>query len=143
MAGLPLGIRAWRWLGLVVTPLAPLLYAAATGTLADHPPLEWHAGYAVTVVIAASGYPVHPMSGDSIGGLDSVPAPAYVLHAGTELVGDELLSNGGRVLSVTATGDTLAAARDAAYAGVRPITLEGSQHRSDIALLAVRGQVRI
>jgi phosphoribosylamine--glycine ligase len=128
-------------LALLKTPLASLLYAAATGTLADHPPLEWHEGYAVTVVIAARGYPDHPLSGDTIGGLDRVPAPAYVLHAGTYLVSPELVSDGGRVLSVTAKGDTLAAARDAAYAGVEQITLEGSQHRSDIALLAVRGEI--
>jgi phosphoribosylamine--glycine ligase len=130
-------------LALLKTPLASLLYAAATGTLANHPPLEWREGYAVTVVIAASGYPVRPVNGDTIGGLDSIPAPAYVLHAGTELLGDELLSDGGRVLSVTATGDTLAAARDAAYAGVAPITLDGSQYRSDIALLAVRGEIQL
>ena len=128
-------------LALLKTPLASLLYAAATGTLADHPPLEWHEGYAVTVVIAARGYPDHPLSGDTIGGLDRVPAPAYVLHAGTYLLSPELVSDGGRVLSVTAKGDTLAAARDAAYAGVEQITLEGSQHRSDIALLAVRGEI--
>jgi phosphoribosylamine---glycine ligase len=128
-------------LALLKTPLASLLYAAATGSLADHPPLEWHAGYAVTVVIAAQGYPDHPQDGDIIGGLDKVPAPAYVLHAGTDLLGDELVSWGGRVLSVTATGDTLDAARDAAYAGVDQIALDGGQHRSDIALLAVRGEI--
>jgi phosphoribosylamine--glycine ligase len=130
-------------LALLKTPLASLLYAATTGTLADHPPLEWHEGYAVTVVIAARGYPGQPENGDTIGGLDSIPAPAYVLHAGTDLLSDELVSFGGRVLSVTATGDTLAAARDAAYAGVRQITLDGAQYRNDIALLAVRGEIEV
>ena len=130
-------------LALLKTPLAPLLHAAATGTLADHPPLEWQDGYAVTVVIAASGYPEHPIKGDVIGGLASIPAPAYVLHAGTELVSDDVLTAGGRVLSVTATGDTLEAARDAAYAGVGQVTLDGGHYRSDIALLAVRGEITV
>jgi phosphoribosylamine--glycine ligase len=128
-------------LALLRTPLAGLLNAAATGTLADHAPLKWHDGYAVTVVIAAAGYPESPRSGDVIGGLDNVAAPAYVLHAGTKLHGGQTVSAGGRVLSVTATGDTLAAARDAAYAGVVTITLDGGHHRSDIALLAVRGEI--
>ncbi|HEY0871036.1 MAG TPA: phosphoribosylamine--glycine ligase [Acidothermaceae bacterium] len=129
-------------LALLKTPLASLLQAAATGTLADHPPLEWHAGFAITVVIAAKGYPGQPVNGDPIGGLDGIPAPAYVLHAGTAAdASGQVVSAGGRVLSVTATGDTLEAARDAAYAGVDQITLEGAQYRSDIALLAVRGEI--
>ena len=57
-------------LALLQTPLAGLLNAAATGTLADHPPLTWRDGYAVTVVVAAAGYPESPRSGDPIGGLD-------------------------------------------------------------------------
>jgi len=126
-------------LALLRTPLAGLLNAAATGTLADHPPLAWRNGYAVTVVIAAAGYPESPRGGDVIGGLDNVAAPAYVLHAGTSTRQGQPVSAGGRVLSVTATGDTLEAARDAAYAGVEQITLDGGHHRSDIALLAVRG----
>ncbi len=128
-------------LALLQTPLAGLLNAAATGTLADHPPLTWRDGYAVTVVLAAAGYPESPRSGNVIGGLDDVTAPAYVLHAGTSIRDGQTVSDGGRVLSVTAKGDTLAAARDAAYAGVEQITLEGSQHRTDIALLAVRGEI--
>ena len=128
-------------LALLETPLAGLLHAAATGTLADHPPLRWRAGAAVTVVVAAGGYPSQPRAGDPISGIDQVPPPAYVLHAGTARRGDELVSAGGRVLSVTATGASLAEARDAAYAGVAAIRLPGSQHRTDIALRAVRGEV--
>ena len=120
-----------------------LLNAAATGTLADQPPLKWRGGYAVTVVIAAAGYPESPRSGDVISGLDNVKAPAYVLHAGTITRDGQPVSAGGRVLSVTATGDTLQAARDAAYAGVEQITLDGGHHRSDIALLAVRGDITL
>jgi phosphoribosylamine---glycine ligase len=130
-------------IALLKTPLASPLYAAATGTLADQPALQWREGYAVTVVIAASGYPGQPISGDAIGGLDRIPVPAYVLHAGTAIRSNEVVSSGGRVLSVTATGDSLAAARDAAYAGVDQITLDGGHHRSDIALLAVQGEIKL
>jgi len=130
-------------LALLQTPLAGLLNAAAAGTLADHPPLKWRDGYAVTVVIAAAGYPESPRSGDVISGLDHVKAPAYVLHAGTTTRDGQPVSAGGRVLSVTATGDTLQAARDAAYEGVEQITLDGGHHRSDIALLAVRREITL
>ena len=130
-------------LALLQTPLAGLLNAAATGTLADHPPLMWRDGYAVTVVVAAAGYPASPRTGDVIAGLDHLTPPAYVLHAGTSSRDGQTVSAGGRVLSVTATGDTLSAARDAAYAGVRQITLDGGHHRSDIALLAVRGEITL
>jgi phosphoribosylamine--glycine ligase len=130
-------------LALLQTPLAGLLHAAATDTLADHPPVKWRDGYAVTVVVAAAGYPESPRSGDVIGGIDQVSPPAYVLHAGTRAERGQTVSGGGRVLSVTAAADTLTAARDAAYAGVAKITLDGGHHRSDIALLAVRGEITL
>ncbi|RKS75687.1 phosphoribosylamine--glycine ligase [Motilibacter peucedani] len=124
------------------TPLGGLLLAAATGRLADLEPLVWDDGAAVTVVVAAEGYPGAVSTGDEVTGLDAVPAPAYVLHAGTARDADgRLVSAGGRVLSVTATGPDLASARDAAYAGVRAVHLRGSHHRSDIALAAVEGRV--
>jgi phosphoribosylamine---glycine ligase len=130
-------------LALLNTPLAGLLHAAATQTLANHAPLRWQDGFAVTVVIAASGYPENPRTGDVIGGLDTIPVPGYVLHAGTTAdSGGRIVSAGGRVLSVTATASTLAAARDAAYAGVKQITLDDGHYRSDIALLAVRGEIK-
>ncbi|WP_146805576.1 phosphoribosylamine--glycine ligase [Cellulomonas persica] len=121
------------------TPLAGVLLAAATGALGALPPLEWSDEAAVTVVVASQGYPAQPRTGDVIEGLgdaDAVPH-VHVLHAGTA-VDDEgrVVSAGGRVLSVTATGADLAQAREAAYAGVARITLDGSQHRSDIALKA-------
>ncbi|GAA1244416.1 phosphoribosylamine--glycine ligase [Kitasatospora nipponensis] len=122
------------------TPLAELLLASANGTLADLEPLRWDEGAAVTVVIAAEGYPAAPRSGDVIEGLEKAEAAdgtVFVLHAGTRL--DEqgrVLSAGGRVLSVTGTGQDLAQARERAYAGVAGIVLEGSQHRTDIALKA-------
>jgi phosphoribosylamine--glycine ligase len=128
-------------LALLETPLAGLLHAAATGKLQQHEPLRWRDGFAVTVVVAAAGYPEHPRTGDPITGLDAVPPPAYALHAGTAAHDSEIVSAGGRVLSVTASAPTLEAARDAAYAGVTKIELTGSHHRTDIALKAVRGEI--
>ncbi|WP_042371659.1 phosphoribosylamine--glycine ligase [Streptacidiphilus neutrinimicus] len=123
------------------TPLCGLLHAAATGHLADFPELRWHDGAAVTVVVASEGYPAAPVSGDPILGLAEAEAEdgtAYVLHAGTRLAddGETVLSAGGRVLSVTATGNDLTQARNRAYAAVDKITLRGSHHRGDIALKA-------
>lgn len=121
------------------TPLSALLMASATGTLAALPPLQWHADAAVTVVIASSGYPAAPRSGDPIMGTESAEGDAgvHVLHAGTALGEDgRLVSAGGRVLSIVGVGHDLAAARDRAYAGVARISLAGSHHRSDIALTA-------
>ncbi|WP_418957924.1 phosphoribosylamine--glycine ligase [Streptomyces tritici] len=119
------------------TPLAGVLLRAAEGTLADQPPLSWSDDAAVTVVVASHNYPGTPRTGDPIAGLAEVAeqdAPhAYVLHAGTKRDGDRVLSAGGRVLSVTATGSDLAQARERAYAAVGRIRLDGAQHRTDIA----------
>jgi phosphoribosylamine---glycine ligase len=127
-------------LALLETPLAGLLYAAATGRLADHPPLRWSTGSAVTVVVAAAGYPGAARSGDVITGAE-LPG---VLHAGTRRRQDgAVVSSGGRVLSVVGTGDTLAAARAAAYDRVGKIDLAGSHFRTDIGLRAMRGEVTV
>ncbi len=117
------------------TPLYEVLLAAATGRLAGHPPLEWGSGAAVGVVVAAEGYPEAPRKGDPITGADQ----PGVFHAGTALdASGRLVSTGGRVLTVVGTGDTLAEARDAAYAKVARISLPGGFSRSDIALAASR-----
>ncbi|CAL9493901.1 phosphoribosylamine--glycine ligase [Streptomyces werraensis] len=125
------------------TPLAGLLTAAATGTLAHLEPVRWSDDAAVTVVVASHNYPGTPRTGDPIAGLDEVAAQdaphAYVLHAGTRLEGDTVVSAGGRVLSVTATGKDLTEARDRAYRAVSRIRLDGSQHRTDIARKAAEG----
>ena len=120
------------------TPLAVVLNAAATGRLADLPPLRWRKQAAVTVVIAAHGYPGTVRSGDPITGLDAAEQVdgVHVLHAGTALADGVLVAAGGRVLSVVAVGADLTAARAAAYAGVMRIRLPGSHHRTDIALVA-------
>lgn len=93
------------------TPLAGVLLGSANGTLDELPPLKWRDEAAVTVVIASHNYPGTPRTGDPIHGLDDVAAQdaphAYVLHAGTRRDGDEIVSAGGRVLSVTATGKDL------------------------------------
>jgi phosphoribosylamine--glycine ligase len=125
-------------LALLRTPLTGLLYATATGTLAKHPPLEWERGSAVTVVIAADGYPGKPRTGDVVAGGEA----EGVLHAGTRRRDDgAIVSSGGRVLSVVGVGDTLKAARKQVYARVAKVHLAGSHHRTDIAERAVRGEI--
>jgi phosphoribosylamine--glycine ligase len=128
------------------TPLSRLLHAASTGSLDALEPLRWHDGAAVVVVVAAENYPGTPVTGTAIRGLDDAAAldGAYVLHAGTALdaVGD-VVSSGGRVLSVVGLGTDLAEARERAYAAVDVIDLPGSHHRSDIALAAELGEIRL
>lgn len=124
------------------TPLGQLLLAAANGHLDTFPTLTWEPGFAVTVVIAAEGYPAAPRTGDVIEGLAEAAEQAGVdvFHAGTTVTEDgQIASSGGRVLSVTAHGATLAQAREAAYAAVDLIRLDGSHHRRDIALSASMG----
>ena len=122
------------------SPLGALLHAAATGCLGEVEPLVWSSDAAVTVVLAAAGYPQDPRTGDRIEGLAQAQALAgvSVLHAGTQLVDGELVSAGGRVLSVVATGPDLRSARATAYRGVDLLHLDGSQHRTDIAAEASR-----
>ncbi len=128
-------------LALLDSPLAGMLHAAATGALAEHPPPRWRPDAAITVVVAAEGYPGTPRTGDPIGGLEAAAAvPGVdVLHAGTAWRDGAVVSAGGRVLSVTAIGADLAHARTAAYAAVDYISLRGSFHRRDIAERAAAG----
>jgi phosphoribosylamine--glycine ligase len=127
-------------LPLLRTPLAGLLHAVATGTLAQQPPLEWSPGAAVTVVVAANNYPGIPRLGDVVTGAER----EGVLNAGTRRRDDgAVVSAGGRVLSVVGTGPDLAAARDDAYRRLAGVRLLGSHHRTDIALRAVRGEVAV
>jgi phosphoribosylamine---glycine ligase len=127
-------------LALLETPLGGLLKAAATGTLAAHPPLRWLDGAAVTVVVASKDYPATPRTGDVIEGAER----PGIIHAGTARRDDgALISAGGRVLSVTAVGPDLASARDAAYALVDGVRLDGSHYRTDIALGAVEDRIKL
>ena len=91
-------------------------------------------------MVASQNYPGTPRTGDVITGAE-VPG---VIHAGTARRDDgSLISAGGRVLSVTATGPDLASARDAAYALVDSVRLDGAQYRTDIALGAVEGRITL
>jgi phosphoribosylamine---glycine ligase len=119
-------------LALLATPLGTLLQATATGDLDEHPPLEWRDGSAVTVVVASAGYPAEPRTGDAITGLETLTG-VDVAHAGTALDGGRLVTSGGRVLAVTAVGESLAAARESVYTEVAKIDIAGSHYRRDIA----------
>jgi phosphoribosylamine--glycine ligase len=128
------------------TPLGGLLAAAAAGRLSQVEALRWSDQHAVTVVIASHNYPGTPRTGDPITGLDDVTdvPTAYVMHAGTARDDDgTLVSAGGRVLSVVALGDSLSQARERVYEAVGKVGLEGSHHRSDIALAAERQELHV
>jgi phosphoribosylamine---glycine ligase len=132
----------------LASPLAPLLAAAAAGDLTGAPAPQWHPGAAVTVVLAAEGYPESPVKGDKIKILDNErgglprpgspdprsPGDAYLLHAGTatDSAGD-LVSAGGRVLNAVGSGPDIAAARAAAYALAATVEMRGGWYRRDIA----------
>lgn len=117
-----------------------LLRASRPGGLAGAD-LEWDPRSAVTLVLAAGGYPADPVAGIRIHGLDAVGPGIEVTHAGTRRVGDAVVTAGGRVLNVTALGESLRAARAAAYAGADAIRFEGSQLRRDIAAGAAGGSM--
>jgi phosphoribosylamine--glycine ligase len=122
-------------LALLDSPLSPLLMGAATGTLASVPPPAWRPGAAVAVVLASAGYPESSSRGDVITGIDAAEAldGVHVIQAGTALHGEDLVTAGGRVLAVVATGPTVRDARASAYDGVAAISFPGAQHRTDIA----------
>ena len=122
-------------LARLVTPLAGLLRDAACGDLGGAV-LAWSESSAVTVVLAAAGYPGAPRTGDPVRGLGEAEATdgAYVVHAGTEERPDgSIVSAGGRVLATVGIGPSVPEARDAAYAALRKINLEGAHFRGDIA----------
>ncbi|MBF6062307.1 phosphoribosylamine--glycine ligase [Nocardia terpenica] len=131
-------------LALLESPLGALLYATATGTLAQAEPPRWADGAALTVVLAAENYPARPRTGDVISGTDATDANTEVLHAGTAQREDgALVSAGGRVLNVVATGADLTEARARAYARIARIKLPGSHYRTDLALAAVEGRISL
>ena len=125
------------------TPLGQLLRAAARGEISEGTELDWDPRTAVDVVMAAENYPDTPRKGDVITGLDEALEGVHVIHAGTVVSGEEIHTAGGRVLAVVALGDNLAAARNAAYEGVRAISWAGAQYRNDIALKAVENRIHI
>jgi len=129
-------------LSLLQSPLAQALNATATGTLAELEPLQWEDGYAITVVMAAEGYPASPRKGDAITG-EGLEDPERVLHAGTEYSNGAFRSNGGRVLNVLGKGETLDAARENAYATAQGIEFAGGFVRRDIGKRAAAGEISI
>lgn len=125
-------------LELLRSPLGELLAAAAAGNLGTVPALTWRDGSAVTVVVAAQGYPAAPVLDDEITGADQ----DGILHAGTRLdQAGRVVSSGGRVLSATAVGPDLRTAREQAYRLVSGIGLRGAQYRTDIAAAATDGRI--
>ena len=124
------------------TPLAQLLLAAATGNLADHPPLQWSDQGAVTIVLASEGYPENPQVGRAVTGVTE-SSDAIVFHAGTVFEDGQLRSAGGRVLAVTGLGADLATARANGYRALAQISIPGSHYRKDIALAASIAQKEV
>jgi len=120
-------------LPLLKTPLDSILRACAEQRLADLPPIEWHPASAVCVVAAAAGYPGSYPKGQVITGLEAAAAKgASVFHAGTQLRGHEVVTAGGRVLNVTAVGDTFEMALQTAYGAIAEIQFESIYYRRDI-----------
>ncbi|MCT1684883.1 phosphoribosylamine--glycine ligase [Corynebacterium appendicis] len=131
-------------LALLETPLAEVLHATATGTLHELEPLDWRDGYAVTVVLAAEGYPASPHKGDEITAQGTLlNDPSHVLHAGTSSEGAGYVSAGGRVLNIIGTGASLEEAVSAAYETIEQIDLAGSFYRRDIARPAIDGEISV
>jgi phosphoribosylamine--glycine ligase len=119
-------------LALLDSPVTDLLRGTGSS--------RWKDAAAITVVLAAKGYPDAPRTGDVIDGLtdaEGVPGVS-ILHAGTALLDGRVVSNGGRVLAVTAVGPDLAVARQRAYAALDRIHLAGAHHRTDIGRQALR-----
>ncbi len=123
----------------LVDPLSELLLAAASGVLEDVPRPAFADAVAVTVVLASEGYPEAPITGRPLSGLDAASAVAgvHLAHAATAESDGGLVATGGRVLNVVALGTTFTQARDRAYRALAEITLEGGQHRTDIAARVV------
>lgn len=110
--------------------LLEALFASGEGKLAETE-INFDAKYRCTVVLASGGYPQSYEKGKVISGLDKAEN-ALVFHAGTKLDGDQILTNGGRVLNVVGSGDTLQAAIEKSYASIKNISFDGSFYRSDI-----------
>jgi phosphoribosylamine---glycine ligase len=116
--------------------LVPLIEAAIDGRLAQVE-AEWDRGTALGVVIAAAGYPNEPRNGDAITQLPDDQEDCITFHAGTALEGDQLITSGGRVLCVTALGETVRAAQKRAYDAVDKVAFDGMQFRRDIGYRAL------
>jgi phosphoribosylamine--glycine ligase len=118
--------------------LVDVLWAGTEGKL-DQVELEWDRRVALGVVMAAHGYPLTPRKGDAITGLPAEQGDVVVFHAATAKQGDALVTSGGRVLCVTALGDSVKLAQQRAYEVTAGIHFDGAQFRRDIGFRAVRG----
>jgi phosphoribosylamine--glycine ligase len=120
--------------------LFELLMHATEGTL-DQVELQWDRRVALGVVMAAAGYPQAPRKGDVVSGLPVATEDMQVFHAGTTRQPDgTLVASGGRVLCVTALGDSVRAAQQRAYEALEPITFAGAQWRTDIGHRAIKAR---
>ena len=117
--------------------LVEVLLHATDGTL-DRVELQWDRRFALGVVLAAAGYPAAPRKGDLITGLPADSEDAVVFHAGTAIEGGKLRVTGGRVLCVTALGDSAKLAQQRAYDALRSIHIDGVQYRRDIGHRAIK-----
>jgi len=117
--------------------LLELVERAIAGNLKDVE-VEWDRRTALGVVLAAQGYPDEPRKGDNISGLPKPTPDCRVFHAGTRLDGKSVVTNGGRVLCVTALGDSVRMARTRAYEAVEKIRFDGMQYRKDIGHRALK-----
>ena len=108
------------------------LVASADGTLSSMPPINWNKKFAVCVVLASKGYPELYPKDEIISGFDTVSGNAFVFHAGTKKLDGKIFSNGGRVLGVTALGDSLESAISNAYDAVEKISWSSKYSRTDI-----------
>lgn len=118
-------------LSMLETDLLDIFEAVADERLSEID-IKWRPGAACCIVMASGGYPEAYQKGFEISGLEAVPSDITVFHAGTVLSNGEYLTNGGRILGVTAIGDTLASAVTRAYAGVGCISFKSAHFRTDI-----------
>ncbi|MGI6567269.1 MAG: phosphoribosylamine--glycine ligase [Firmicutes bacterium] len=124
------------------TDLAEVLLAVGEGRLSSLPPLTWDPRACVSVIAASQGYPGAHETGFSISGLDALTQmqDVFVYHGATALRGDEVVTAGGRVLSISALGDDIQAARDRAYEAISHLEFENMYYRRDIAWRALTGK---
>ena len=126
-------------LPLLETPLEEVLLACAEQRLSEFPPLQWKAASSVCVVLASAGYPGTYEKEKVITGINQAEQqPAIVFHAGTKMKSGELLTDGGRVLGVTAIGETFTEAIAQVYQAVEKIDFEGKYYRRDIGHRALK-----
>jgi phosphoribosylamine---glycine ligase len=123
--------------------ILPYIVASCEGRLRETEPIRWKPGVSICVVLASGGYPEKPETGKIIHGLEALRNNKYVMvfHAGTKKEGNRLVSTGGRVLGVTAFGETYKDAIHNVYDAVHCIEFEGMQFRSDIGRKAVKPRI--